>query len=95
MLLEDAVLLPQVFDDLKLVAIHPARKGHGQDPQRDRVEHEPSLSAWAIGLARLSLRPTFRMVQGSILCKHPVETFVPERFGYRVPFDKVHVSTTA
>ena len=46
-LLEDAVLLPQVLDDLKLVAIHPARKGHEQDPQRDGVEHGPSLSVWA------------------------------------------------
>jgi hypothetical protein len=61
-LLEDAVLLPQVLDDLKLVAIHPARKGHDQDPQRDGVEHVPSLSVWAC-FARLSLRPTFRIVR--------------------------------
>ena len=30
--------------------------------------------------------------EASILCKHPVETFVPEWFGYRVPFDKMHVT---
>ena len=62
-LLEDAVLLPQVLDDLKLVAIHPARKGHEQDPQRDGVEHGAEFICMGIGLARLSLRPTFRIVR--------------------------------
>jgi type VI protein secretion system component VasF len=42
-----AQVLPQVLDDLKLVAIHLARKGHEQDPRRDGVEHGPSLSVWA------------------------------------------------
>jgi hypothetical protein len=31
-LVEDAVLFPQVLDDLKLVTIHPARQRHEEDP---------------------------------------------------------------
>ena len=53
---EDAVLFPQVRNDLKLVAIHPASERHEQDPQPDGVDHGPSLSApastlpgWALG----------------------------------------------
>jgi hypothetical protein len=42
-LFEDAVLFPQVLDDFELVAIHPARQCHEDDPQPDRVDHEPSL----------------------------------------------------
>ena len=44
-LFEDAVLFPQVFDHLKLVAIHPPSQGHEEDPPSDGVEHAPSLQA--------------------------------------------------
>src|SRR5688500_16085065 len=44
-LFEDAVLFPQVGDDLKLPAIRPSRKGDMQNPPPDRVEHPPSLPA--------------------------------------------------
>jgi hypothetical protein len=47
-LFEDAVLVPQVTDDLNLVAIHPARQRHEEDPQPDRVDHGPSLLALAV-----------------------------------------------
>ena len=42
---EDAVLFPQVGDDLKLVAIDPPGEGDEQDLPADRVEHPPSLPA--------------------------------------------------
>ena len=42
-LFQDAVLFSQVLDDLELVAIHPARQCHEDDPQPDRVDHGPSL----------------------------------------------------
>jgi hypothetical protein len=59
MLFEDAVFFPQVLDDLKLVAIHPARKGHEQDPQPDGVDHGPSLLVRAFASTRLSTRLSF------------------------------------
>jgi hypothetical protein len=31
-LFEHAILCPQVFDDFTLMAIHPARQGHEQNP---------------------------------------------------------------
>ena len=40
---EDAVLFRQVFDYLKLVAIHPPSQGHEEDPPSDGVEQVPSL----------------------------------------------------
>ena len=42
-LLEDAVLFPQVRDNLELVAIHPARKSHEEDPEPYGLDHGPSL----------------------------------------------------
>jgi hypothetical protein len=46
LLFEDAVLFTQVRDDLKLVAIDPARQGHEQNPEGNRVDHGPSLLGW-------------------------------------------------
>ena len=42
-LLEDAALLPQVFDHLRLVTIHPPGRGREGDPPSDAVEHASSL----------------------------------------------------
>ena len=42
-LFEDAVLFPQVRDDLKLPPIHPSREGDEENPPSNRVDHPPSL----------------------------------------------------
>ena len=39
LLAQDAGFFPQVRDNLQLVAIHPTREGHEQDPQADGIDH--------------------------------------------------------
>jgi len=46
-LLKDAVLLPQVVDDIVLMPIHPARERHKENPQPHGVDHGPSLFGWS------------------------------------------------
>jgi hypothetical protein len=41
-LLQDAVLLPQIGDHFELSAIDPSCEGHEQNPPSD-IEHPPSL----------------------------------------------------
>jgi hypothetical protein len=45
-LFEDAVLLPQIGDHVKLSAIHPSRESPEQNPPSD-IGHSPSLLATA------------------------------------------------
>jgi hypothetical protein len=47
LLVEHAVLFPQVRDDLQLVAIHPACQRHEEDPQPDSIDHRSSVLALA------------------------------------------------
>jgi hypothetical protein len=60
-LFENAVLFPQVFDDLGLVAIHPARQRHEQNPQGTVSIMGRIYSAGRSGL--LMARPCFRTVR--------------------------------
>ena len=66
-LLENAVLFPQILNDLKLMAIHPARKGRDQDPQRGRRRTWTESNSIGPRLACLSLRPSFQIV-GNDIC---------------------------
>ena len=43
---EHTVLFPQILDDVELVAIHPTRERHEENPQPDNVNHAPSVLGW-------------------------------------------------
>ena len=62
-LLKDAVLLPQVVDDIVLMPIHPVRERHEENPQPHGVDHGPSLFGWS-SAARRGARLNFRIVRG-------------------------------
>ena len=41
--LEDAILFPQVLDDIELVAAHPAGERDEKEAKREAINHGPSL----------------------------------------------------
>ena len=65
LLLENAVLLHQILDDLLLVAVDPSSEGHEQQPQGGEVgRHRPILQRLILAHVQGRARPSIRTLRG-------------------------------